>query len=1130
MKKAEKKKMRQGMAYIMLSCVVAAVAAFLPAEKLVYAATCPGKSNSSYAKQTEWQCGCKDCGGSVWYNNEVDRYEAPTRYDKGSGLNSREETEASGTTWRVYYRCSNCGDAGYDCKAWAEEVYRVFVSTTNNSLYGTVSRYTENAPFTGYASGSAAAGYIPWYYCSFCARWGDGRALHNDCPTIEVKAFPLTGGSVGISGEPRVGNICAPNSIMELTATAAAGFEFEGWSVGGTESSLMLTMDASKSVTAYFYEKAEITKVPEVAGSPQITEIPPITVTPEITAIATPTTVPTPTKKPTAVPTPTSTPRPTSTPMPTNTPRPTSMPTPTSTPRPTSMPMPTNTPRPTSTPMPTNTPRPTSTPMPTRVPTVQVRLDDKGATGAGHTKEVVITYGEYGPDIHVPEKTGYSFQGYFTETKGTGTRYYDAGGICVKPWEEAYTTVLYAYWQQKPVVYPEEDLYEEPECLPELVIEGNVHREDARALLYADDYNFNTGALDDLQPYLVYDTPGAEGLIPGTEFLSFRAVVPVWRLQYKFYRYTGTDMVKVIVTVPYRTQYEKANEELVISERKIKEYTFLVPKVWSYWSVEESGMYYPDRVTVTNDALKEKEITVMVNYEAGEAVEVPEYSVLPYGDKRRHVQWPEYDADGIPVLYLTLEKEEYIISEKPDTLPDVEAYLSVICKNAAWDDEREAKVRSDRYEFNGEVVLSDDWKSKNGSAVEQEKLPVDAEEIKLTSYLQTYKSGIELEELKPNGRYGTTAEIIYIGDKENIGVADTRKETLADINSLNIHTPVACKGIVAAGTKEGILTLKEALNSITLRIDNFGTHRMNFGYGTKNFARALSGKSNMAEQQIRFPFDVYVENERVAAGNWITMEEQNRTFQVPITQKNGTYQVELRTIAVNCPRNADGSYQTLSLEQEKANTDASRYIATDSMKLDIRSCLWNFEITGTNDPAAERNLDAGSQALVLKTGYEFSYELQTRGEFYGENTEWSITPKFYWVSKDESERKEVELYGGEYSTKKESRECYALKDSPLLEQQENSKMILQTFSGSGCIPVDVCCISADGKTEDGYLVVSFDIKVKSEEGVWYTFEHWESTELYKAAVAAGWNYAPGDVVRYDLSKSVADDYEIGGVE
>ena len=70
--------------------------------------------------------------------------------------------------------------------------------------------------------------------------------------------------------------------------------------------------------------------------------------------------------------------------------------------------------------------------------------------GTGGTTEVTATYGQPMPAITIPTRTGYDFQGYFTENGGAGTKYYNADGTSAKDWDkEDATFTLYAYWIAK---------------------------------------------------------------------------------------------------------------------------------------------------------------------------------------------------------------------------------------------------------------------------------------------------------------------------------------------------------------------------------------------------------------------------------------------------------------------------------------------------------------------------------------------------------------------------------------------------------------------------------------------------------------------------------------------------------
>lgn len=70
-------------------------------------------------------------------------------------------------------------------------------------------------------------------------------------------------------------------------------------------------------------------------------------------------------------------------------------------------------------------------------------------SGSGGTTSVGITYdtpqGSY-PNIILPTRTGYHFGGYYTETGGKGTQYYNANGDSVRAWNIASNITLYAYW------------------------------------------------------------------------------------------------------------------------------------------------------------------------------------------------------------------------------------------------------------------------------------------------------------------------------------------------------------------------------------------------------------------------------------------------------------------------------------------------------------------------------------------------------------------------------------------------------------------------------------------------------------------------------------------------------------
>ena len=101
--------------------------------------------------------------------------------------------------------------------------------------------------------------------------------------------------------------------------------------------------------------------------------------------------------------------------------------------------------------------------------TYTVTLDNQDATTAG-TTEVTATFDASMPAITVPERTGYTFGGYYTETNGGGTKYYNADGTSANTWDIASATTLYAQWTAITVTYIDEDGIEQSKTYPAYTI------------------------------------------------------------------------------------------------------------------------------------------------------------------------------------------------------------------------------------------------------------------------------------------------------------------------------------------------------------------------------------------------------------------------------------------------------------------------------------------------------------------------------------------------------------------------------------------------------------------------------------------------------------------------------------
>ena len=76
-----------------------------------------------------------------------------------------------------------------------------------------------------------------------------------------------------------------------------------------------------------------------------------------------------------------------------------------------------------------------------------VTFDRQG--GSGGSSSVVAMYGSAMPYIAVPTRSGYTFDGYWSGTNGSGTQYYTASGTSAHIWDKANATTLYAKWVEE---------------------------------------------------------------------------------------------------------------------------------------------------------------------------------------------------------------------------------------------------------------------------------------------------------------------------------------------------------------------------------------------------------------------------------------------------------------------------------------------------------------------------------------------------------------------------------------------------------------------------------------------------------------------------------------------------------
>lgn len=655
-----------------------------------------------------------------------------------------------------------------------------------------------------------------------------------------------------------------------------------------------------------------------------------------------------------------------------------------------------------------------------------------------HTDRTVeVEEDGYCRDVVPPIKYGYEFKGYYTEPEGKGTKYFDEDGKCIKKWEEdPGTDELYARWEpvQAPPVtgeIPEETPDDEETAHVIIRKEGSLVR------MYADDYNDATGALTDMQPYLTDDlyVDGVKvsgGGIPSTEQVAVRGKTGAWMYDVTLRKVTGTANVSVRVNVPYEITYQ--DDEGVRKESTGScPVTITVPKAYSYWVVDDVVRYLADKVTVNNAVLAGGSVTIPVDWDVENAPAVTE-PVIVHSHKVR------VPGTGATVDYQGTYRDTYGKYEDIDW-----DWVEQQCTNMAmgcWHYAGEPCVTNDRLVIDGVVVLDNTETDGEGLRPDEASVSGIRDIIPDTDYTQIYVSGVELEEDAANASYGSVARYEYISADGTKTFIAGPEETV--VNNIRIHTPVVCDGMITVnGTEYGRyedgdfhngmkvdFPIRQAFTPFTVQIGNYGLHRLLLGYGERDFGLAKDGSSNIVSNEVRFPFGVYYDtmddsfspegelsyagDRYFPAGTWIKVGNAAPGFYVAGLLSPGEYTVEYRSTAVNCPKDADGNYSYHGNGQRNANLDTGKYVATDSIILDVHEDFMEFGLTGTNDPSALEDFLNGQQMLTLDRGYFFSFRTRTVGHRFNSNSMGvEITPSYTFISEDGKQRTGAALYYNE---------------------------------------------------------------------------------------------------------------------
>jgi len=419
--------------------------------------------------------------------------------------------------------------------------------------------------------------------------------------------------------------------------------------------------------------------------------------------------------------------------------------------------------------------------------------------------------------------------------------------------------------------------------------------------------------------------------IPGTESLYASMSTSKYLSSYKFVRKYGTKVyptrVKQNVTLKYDVIEETIDEEtgeiikvtVPKTENKDVFKTYVVERKYSYWQIESLGMYALDNATLETDAISNTVTITPKGYNT------PTVSYKQSNIEEEHIKEPEIKEVVLPSITLN-----------QSTFPDND------WRSIAEESVEKIKCKNDSLIINSEVIMIDEELEEETT----KPIPIpDGQELIGDDVL--YQENIVIPGEKANGEYFASGTVTY----KPIAEINTESPTLTyelDLNSLVVHTPTVCDGMIESKISENqMIEPTYGLASLVLdksfhvTLSTYGSHRFIQGYGYKDYNKYI------ANQEVRFPFDVYKGTSTsgiyIAKNTWTSISLDTQ-FYLPIWVNEGTYTIDFRSAAINAsPNNATNKTEYL------ANLDVNNYVAIDSVTVEVSGRIYGFNIYDISD-------------------------------------------------------------------------------------------------------------------------------------------------------------------------------------
>lgn len=587
--------------------------------------------------------------------------------------------------------------------------------------------------------------------------------------------------------------------------------------------------------------------------------------------------------------------------------------------------------------------------------------------------------------------------------------------------------------------------------------------------------------------------------VPTTESLFGQVNTTKYLLGYDLEKKVGIKDFTVKVTRNYILKYYDASPaHKPVTETVPVTLPISVPRAYGYWEIVNLECYGINNAEIRNYALSGGSTIIYSS-----VYSPPSVSYIHSDNETDHLIPP---ADiTLPDVTLTPAPGD---DTKRPVIPNCTDEFTYIALSQAG----KAKVKSDFLSYNGTTVMSNAIVDYNAPDINK---TVMQQCYSVTDDNVLYKPNNIIDATKDNGTFYTSGTVTYSAiAKVGSYKSDYLNYPISGLNQVVIHTPVVCIPTITANNSKYVqliyphsscvqlvLDPDPTLSDFTVNISNTGFHTGKQGYFTRDFSKSIrdpnvsyiASDHGLLMNQVKFPFDVYIDAGKandcsddnfIKAETWITIDRSTPRFYLPMTDNEGVYTVNFRTVAVN-------GLNYLARTEKTANTQLTNYVATDSINVEISGRIYGLNIyditdypmwqdafripnstdlkkddpgypdgtpfatyssgrsytytTGTNDQYGNdtgRNIKYtfplvnGSHPQyknqgILKPGYAFRFSLATTGNLFSEACMVDIKPNFYYVDKDGKNRQAVDLY---YTESINNKTCSLVKAGSAQDQ------------------------------------------------------------------------------------------------